>query len=279
MCTVDTFLETERSDGEDEAVLIVPGATDRLGGKGYLTATAIEATAAGTILLFAEIAANGSEFEDKWKGLIPTLNRDNRIWVITASDRTQRTYVRPGRRASNVELDEEALKLQIAGSDLLYISAEHIDIVRTVVQAWHTADARPPIALNPCIPFQDRMEKQPWLLQDLLVSSEFVLMNEFESDRLANAGWPASRFRTAELVVITSGEAGGRYSTDGGKAWTHFHATPVPRAGVTAAGAGDVFNGTLLARLVVGGTVPAAIGAAADAAAAHILSLRTELRP
>src|SRR4051812_42241746 len=75
MCTFDTFLESEPSQGFNEEVLVVVGETSRRGGKGYLAAKSFLAASKGSIDLIAEIAAHASKFADaRVNGLIQSLD-------------------------------------------------------------------------------------------------------------------------------------------------------------------------------------------------------------
>lgn len=277
MCTRDTFIEVEHGFGTNEAAVLATGATTRVGGKGYLVARAIETASKIPVKLYAEVASRDSLFaQERPDSLVRVLDHDHRVWVITSASGDQRTFVRPGRSSAEADLQLE-FSLDRETCALLYLTAENIEIVRSAFAAWKIATNPPPLAVNPCVPLLDRLSDDQELLQELLASATLVLLNEFELERIQTSTCDLDTRTRNALVVVTQGERGGRYRLPGSDNWSSYECVPCIDQGLSSAGSGDVFNGTLIASIGSGNSTTVAINDAANAASAYVSELRQDI--
>ena len=281
MATIDTFLELDGSHGGNESVAVVRSSARRHGGKGYLVANAIRQTTQTEVILVSEVAARGSEFLSgnvRSPGLLPTIDHDSLVWIVTGTDGDQRTYVKQGRRCAGVPDLQHHIRSFLTNQAWVYVSAERADILRAFVAVHRAAKPDPPVlAVNPCVPLQDILADDADSLRYLVANADIMVLNEDESLRL-RASVPDATPKRSTVVVVTDGAAGGRYSTDAGRRWSSFAAELVSDGGLSAAGAGDMFNGCLVAHLADRMPVRESIGHASAAAAAYVRELRRALR-
>ncbi|MFB9238165.1 PfkB family carbohydrate kinase [Plantactinospora siamensis] len=281
MATHDTFLELTQPHGGHESVIPVVTSTERLGGKGLLAARAFDSVAPGRCSLLAEVATAGSMFKGLPYGraaLLETREKDARVWVITGSDGDQRTFIQRSHRTLDREEFAKRVIDALLPASWVYVSAEDLDIIQAVdVFLSHTPARTPPrLILNPCTPLLDILADDPSLLERLFKTAELILLNRHEHRALRVRLGPRL-YEMASAVVITNGKRGGSFSVDGGRTWTSFRAYPTSKPRATAAGAGDIFNGSFMGCLALGLDIKQAVLRAARAATEYIDDLRGDL--
>lgn len=278
MATLDTLLFTKDPIYAHEAVTPVEEAVVSPGGKGIVSAMAMQ-RAGADVLPFALIGS-GPELatllpdEIERRYLLPLLESDSRTWITISEAHKVVTFV------SHAPLDgaaEEAaigsVQEFISQVNALYVTIEHPPLVRAALRASSASGIK--LALNPSVPLLDLFGREdPRLLGDLVANCTFILCNDWEAPQFLRAlgvkQWSDLEAPLLEEVVVTAGAAGGQFAVAPFESWERFDATPVERLRCVV-GAGDTFNGAYLAARLVNGASPrASARRGADLAAAKV---------
>jgi len=259
MATLDTLLFVPEGDMVDDGVTPVEEVVRCPGGKGIVAAAAIQQEG-GEVVPFSLLGA-GSEFADLLPAgldrryLLGMLENDSRTWITISHAQKVVTFVAQGRLPGRREESAvEAVSDFVKEVDALYLTIEHPALLRAALREAATSGV--PIALNASIPLLEMLlSADRKLLGNLLARSDFVFCNHMEEPRFLHAlgasDWEQAPLAETCEIVVTEGEAGGKFS-EGHGSWTRFSAVPASSVQCVV-GAGDTFNGAyLVARLVAG---------------------------
>jgi sugar/nucleoside kinase (ribokinase family) len=254
MCSIDTALFVTNPSTDDQSVHLVDDVTVSLGGKGLIAAVAMshEGVDIAPLALVgrnSRIAASISDTDTistNW--LIPAQAEDSQIWLTIGDAHRVAAFVATGRGSlSDAELD--ALGHEYAASvDALYLSFEVLPLLRGAFTS--ATRHRKPVAVNLSRPLIDSLvAKDRNFFRSLVTKANLILCNADESKRALRAltaqGWADVASPNTSLI-ITEGDAGGSVYTPSDSEWKRYK--PVKASIVkSVVGAGDTFNGALLA--------------------------------
>jgi sugar/nucleoside kinase (ribokinase family) len=252
MGSIDTALFVADPSYEHDAVMIVDDVVVSLGGKGLIAAVAMlhEGADVAPLALIGRDSAVAElipgDLKDTWlhRGQI----EDSRIWLTISGTDHVTAWVSIGRRSvSDAELRELATAYT-QSVDALYLSFETLPLLRFAFQAAEHRDME--IAVNLSRPLIDTLLRdEPTLLPNLVSRAHFILCNADESARvlraLAAPDWGALVGRQTS-VVVTEGASGGIFAPAPLRDWRRYPAV-APTVVRSVVGAGDTFNGALLA--------------------------------
>jgi len=253
MATLDTLLFIPDQELLDDAVTPVEEAARCPGGKGMVTAGAIREEG-GEVVPFSLLGR-----ESQLDGLLPQaldrryrlqlLDRDSRTWITISHAQKVITFVfRQELAEEHRKVAAEALAGLLDEVDGLYVTVEDPIVLRAVRELARARGV--PIALNASIPLLELLlPNDRDLLVDLVRDSELIFCNHREwprfLDGLGNGDLSALPLDRGREVVVTEGEAGGRFSDGDLSHWTRFEAVR-PQSVRCVVGAGDTFNGAYL---------------------------------
>jgi sugar/nucleoside kinase (ribokinase family) len=210
------------------------------------------------------------------------LVRDSRTWITISQAQKVITFV--AREEVPPEQEETALAAVarlVDEVDGLYLTVEDPRILRAALEGARARGL--PVALNASIPLLELLlPGHRDLLVDLVATSDVVLCNHREGPRFLAAlkvdEWSAAPGPARREVVVTEGEAGGRFREGDLGDWTSFEAV-APESIRCVVGAGDTFNGGyLVARWGGGATVAQSCRRGAELAARKV-AVRSSMLP
>lgn len=252
MATLDTLLFVPDQEMLDDAVAPVEEAVRCPGGKGIVTAGAIQEDG-GEVTPFSLLGK-----ETRLSAMLPPsldrryqlelLDGDSRTWITISHAQKVVTYVsRQELPTAHGRVVDEALAALIDEVDALYVTVEDPAVLRGALRLARGREI--PIALNASIPLLDLLlPNDRDLLLGLVVGSDLIFCNHREGPRflkdLGVGDWSLLPGETRE-VVVTEGEAGGKHSDGDLSHWSRFEAVPAERVRCVV-GAGDTFNGAYL---------------------------------
>lgn len=253
MATLDTILYKETLSTEQEAVNVLDRHYATVGGKGLITAMALQYCSVEPILV--SMVGRESKIRQACVGRIPTaalipiLIRDHRTWIIVDRRQAPVTYVGLGEfRQEALDSYTSSVIAAVDVSDMVYLSTENRWLIGTVLA--HLEYNRLPLITNLCLPLLQTLGKRQ-VIQDLVTRSRVLLMNQIESryalKMLGTSSGRSVRSPTLCEIVITQGDGGGRFSQYPFGSWSSYEAIR-PSAVRCAVGAGDTFNGAYVAR-------------------------------
>lgn len=279
MATWDTVLRASKPVYVHDAVTLVEGAVTCPGGKGVVTA--IAAHHGGAQVVPCSLVGRRSTIAAQLAPvfttdhLLPALEEDHRIWIISSGAHEVVTFARWV--ASDVDSSgiDTAAAMFIREIDLLYISMEHPALVDAALR--YATAAELPIVSNLCAPLIALCRPS---LPGIVRCSGTAICNESEAaDALAALGvesWGSADAPELQEVVVTAGAAGGRWSRRPFEHWTSY--SPIPTEPVCVVGAGDTFNGQfLVSRFIEGQPADEACHAAAHRAAEKVATFGSSL--
>jgi len=253
MSSIDTALFVPADlTHEAESVHMVDDVAVSLGGKGLIAAIAMshEGVNIAPLALVGHNSRIPPSIPDAistdW--LVPAQTDDSQIWLTIGDSHRVAAFVATGHCSlSDAELD--ALGAKYAQSvDALYLSFEAVPLLRGAFTAAISREI--PVAVNLSRPLIDTLvARDRGLLHELVAEADLILCNADESTRVLHAltvpTWSDVVGRNTSLV-ITEGDAGGMVHTPSDSEWKRYK--PVKASMVkSVVGAGDTFNGALLA--------------------------------
>ena len=277
MATLDTLLFCKEPRFGHDAVNVIEDIVVSPGGKGLVTAVAIERSG-GTAVPFALTGCN-SEVADMLPTTIDSgylrrlLDSDSRVWATVSADHEVVTFVAVGvPQADEKQLGTEA-RAFVDDVDALYLTVEEPALLGPAAQ--RARDTGRPLAINLSRSLLGLLHRtQPGLLGKLVSSSNILLCNEAESKQtlamLHAADWSRVEAPRLQEVVITAGASGGRVSAPPFTGW-HYYDAAQAVAVRCVVGAGDTFNGAyLVARISDGASMLKSCQLGAQAAARKV---------
>jgi fructose-1-phosphate kinase PfkB-like protein len=252
MASIDTALVVTDPSYEHDAVLTVNDVVVSLGGKGLIAALAIaeEGVAlaplsqVGTESRIVELLPPG--LKGDW--LIPTQAQDSRIWLTMGGAHRVTAWVAAGRQVKTDPGLRSIARRYVDTIDAVYLAFESIPLVHAAFLAA-TASSKP-TAINLSTPLLDAINAHdPSLLTVLATGANLVICNESESrtalKMLGQDSW-SEIVKPDTVVVVTEGDAGGRFAASRGATWSRYAAV-APHEIRSVVGAGDTFTGALIA--------------------------------
>jgi sugar/nucleoside kinase (ribokinase family) len=277
MTTLDTLLFVDRPPTAEEVSRVGDNVVS-LGGKGMVTALSLFYLGCTPRLL--SLIGERSELESYLPAgfdgsfLQECLAQMQRTWIAITEDQQVYTFVRPSQPSlSAAVVPDNVVSNFLLGLDVLYVSAEYLPLVQTVVTT--AAKRQIPIVTNLSWAFLADPDPGSVVLLDLLLNaSHTLLVNETEALELMKRSgfkdWSEMEHSSLQQIVITSGAEGGRYSSRPFDRWERYSAGN-PEHTRCVVGAGDTFNGAYLkARFVDRRGIADACRVAADVAALKV---------
>ena len=286
MTTLDTLLFVPEQEMLDDDVVSVEEAVHCPGGKGMVTAVAI-VEAGGEVVPFSLLGKEGglqellpSNLDRRYQ--LKLLDRDSRTWITVSQAQKVITFVA---RQELPEEREEAASAALPGLleevDALYLTVEDPIILKVALTLARSR--RVPIALNASIPLLELLlPRSRELLVDLVAGSDLIFCNHREGPRFLEAlgieEWSSLPASGQRELVVTEGEAGGKFSEGTLERWCRFE--PVPPSDVRCVvGAGDTFNGAyMVARWGEGASAAESCRRGAELAARKV-AIRASMLP
>jgi sugar/nucleoside kinase (ribokinase family) len=252
MSTIDTALFVADSSHEPESVQIVDEFSVSLGGKGLITAIAMSHE--GVDVAPLALVGRTSRITEHLSGqlctdwLVPAQAQDSQIWLTIGERHRVAAFVAVGEcLITNSDLEELGSKYA-ASVDALYLSFDVLPLLRGALT--RATRQQIPVAVNLSRPLLDRLVADDrGLLNQLVTGASLILCNDDESKRILQAfntkTW-ADVAGTGTSLVITEGDAGGLVRASSDVEWRRYE--PVRTSTIkSVVGAGDTFNGALLA--------------------------------
>ncbi len=250
--SIDTTFFVNSGSYDHESVTIINEVVVSVGGKGLVTA--IGMLDQGVDVEPLSLVGKNSQISDMLASrlgrawLVPALDLDTRIWLSVADAHDVATWVSFG-SSSRTEQELAEIGAEYARrSDALYLSIEETPLLHGALLAARS-DATP-LAVNLSRPLIDRLVRDDLsLFTSLIDSAAILLCSADESARILSSlsvsDWRDVARQDAE-VVVTCGSDGGEFLPAGSRHWGHYEAV-APAAVRSVVGAGDTFNGALLA--------------------------------
>lgn len=263
MTTVDTLLFTQRLPVASDALCRLTSRKVCLGGKG--TITALTLLSLGCDVSSFSLTGQNEDYEEVIRRLpseadktflFPWLLRNNRTWIVISEEQQVYTFVDPSPMIEvRTEQVADALTAFLSNVQLVYITAEHVSVLRLAIDALQ-ATAPTVISNLSTALIGDPLDSDGQLLRDLVDRSHTLVMNEIEAPealrRLGASEWTGIRSTCLREVIVTKGNRGGAFSHYPFVVWGRYEAAKID---VTkcAVGAGDAFSAAYIkARFVEG---------------------------